>query len=389
MPPLPEHAPVVIVGGGPVGTALALALQGGHASPVLLEARSTAAETDDSRFLALSFGSRLILERLAVWAAIEPHATPIRHVEVTQRGGFGRTELAAGEVGLPALGYVVRYRDLVRALNQAFAPHAHCASGAVVRDVKVARDFAAVDCSIDGESQLVSTSLLALADGGGHLAAKSGFPGSLVRDYHQWAVVAWIELEEGHGHKACERFTPHGPAALLPAESGYSVVLTSPEAESRALAALSDEDFLDRLRAIFGARVAGAFRCSPRVAFPLAMRYAASVVRERVALVGNAAQTLHPVAGQGYNLGLRDAWSLAQVVVHSSAQDLGDRAMLDRYRKARARDRTATILATDSLVRLFSNDMGWLQAARGMGLAMLDFSDAAKHFLMRRMMFGS
>ena len=210
-----------------------------------------------------------------------PHATPIRHDPRVAARRLRPHRARCGGSGLPALGYVVRYRDLVRALNQAFAPHARCASGAVVRDVKVARDFAAVDCSIDGESQLVSTSLLVLADGGGHLAAKSGFPGSLVRDYHQWAVVAWIELDEGHGHKACERFTPHGPARAV---AGTNAVTrscwTSPEAESTALAASSDEDFLDRLRATFGARVAGAFRCSPRVAFPLAMRYAASVVRD-------------------------------------------------------------------------------------------------------------
>ena len=386
VPRLPEHAPVVIVGGGPVGAALALALRGSAAAPLLLEARSTVAETDDSRFLALSFGSRLILERLGAWVAIEPHATPIRHIEVTQHGGFGRTGLTAEEVGLSALGYVVRYRDLMRILAAALDQQA---SGVAVSGISAVRDYAVLDCSVDGEDRCVSTSLVVLADGGGQVAAKGGFAAPRVRDYRQCAVVAWIELGQHHGHRAYERFTPFGPAALLPAENGYSVVLTAPEAESRAIAALSNEDFLARLHKIFGARVTGAMRCSQRAVFPVVLRYAQSVVGDRMVLVGNAAQALHPVAGQGFNLGLRDAWALAQLVRRTSFGAIGDRAMLAEYRGQRARDRSATILATDSLVRIFSNDLQWLQAARGSALATLDFSDAAKHFLMRRMMFGS
>ena len=372
-----------------MGAALALGLQGSHVDPLLLEGRSAPSDSDDTRFLALSFGSRLILERLGVWTSIEREATPIRHIEVTQQGGFGRTELNADELGLVALGYVVRYCDLARILSRALEQRGRSASGVMVTDVKTTHDFAAVDCAVDGQTRLVSASLLVLADGGGSLARKGGLTAPLVRDYRQWAVVAWVRTDVEHGHCAYERFTPSGPAALLPAADGYSVVLTVPQADSEALASGSEADFLDRLRTIFGGRVAGFSRCSPRARFPLTLRYVSAITSERTVLVGNAAQTLHPVAGQGFNLGLRDAWTLAQLALRTSADELGGRAMLSQYRRERARDRASGILVTDSLVRLFSNDTRWLRSARGLGLAMLGFSDGAKHFLMRRMTFGA
>jgi 2-octaprenyl-6-methoxyphenol hydroxylase len=211
----------------------------------------------------------------------------------------------------------------------------------------------------------------------------------LVRDYRQWAVVAWVGVDGGHHNRAYERFTSSGPAALLPAEGGYSVVLTLSEEESTALCVASDAEFLSHLRSVFGERVAALATCTPRSRFPLALRYAESVTSERMVLIGNAAQTLHPVAGQGFNLGLRDAWTLAQLVLQTPTGQVGSRQMLARYHKERARDRTAGIFMTDSLVRLFSNDRPWLRSARGLGLVMLDLSGAPKRFLMRRMMFGS
>lgn len=385
MQPLPEHAALVIAGGGPVGAALAVGLRGSGIEPVLLEANPAPGADDDARFLALSFGSRLILERLGVWAQIEPCSTPIRSIEVSQRGGFGRTELDASDVRLPALGHVVRYRDLARALSDTAGTCARVARGMRVTDVKSLGDFAVIECA-DSSSHAISTPLVALADGGRSLTAQ-GAP--RVRDYRQWAVVAWAHTREGHGNRAYERFTASGPAALLPAAQGYSIVLTLSETEAESLCLATDGVFLAHLQMTFGERARGLCDCSPRSRFPLALRYAESVTAERVALIGNAAQTLHPVAGQGFNLGLRDAWTLAGIVREAPREGLGNRQMLARYRRERARDRTAGILLTDTLVRLFSNERGWLRAARGLGLTMLDLSGAPKRFLMRRMMFGS
>ena len=386
--PLPEHAPLVIVGGGPVGTALAVGLRDSGIEPVLLEA-SPPGLSDDVRFIALSFGSRLILERLGVWARIEPCATPIESIEVSQRAGFGCTELKAREVGLPALGHVVRYRDLSRALAEAARACTSSAQGVSVTDVESLREFAVVTCEGSNGSRLTSTPLVALADGGRSLAAKGAPFAPLVRDYRKWAVVAWARATSGHGQRAYERFTPSGPAALLPADNGYSIVLTLSEADAETLCLASDAAFLAHLEETFGERAAGLGDCTPRARFPLALRYAGSVTGERLALIGNAAQTLHPVAGQGFNLGLRDAWTLARIVRETPRADLGSRGMLARYRRERARDRTSGILFTDALVRLFSNDHQWLRTARGLGLTMLDLSGAPKRFLMRRMMFGA
>lgn len=380
----------MIAGGGPVGAALALALRGSPVDPLLLEAQPAPGATDDSRFLALSFGSRLILERLGVWPQIESCATPIRSIEVSQRGGFGCTVLEAEEVRLPALGHVVRYRELARILADALAAApARCVNGVTVTDVRSIRGLVAVDCEVAGEARLVSASLVALADGGRSLAAKGGSFAPLVRDYRQWAVVAWAHTGSGHGYRAYERFTPSGPAALLPADDGYSIVLTLSEAESERLCLASDAEFFAHLRETFGERAAALTGCTPRARFPLALRYAEAITSEHLVLIGNAAQTLHPVAGQGFNLGLRDAWALARIALDTPLAHLGSRAMLARYRRERARDRTAGILLTDSLVRLFSNDRGWLRSARGLGLTMLDLSGAPKRFLMRRMMFGA
>lgn len=386
MRPLPEHAALVIAGGGPVGAALAVGLRGSGITPLLLEANAAPGADDDARFLALSFGSRLILERLGVWAQIEPCSTPIDSIEVSQRGGFGATQLDAREVGLPALGHVVRYRDLTHALTEAAGACATLARGMRATDLKSLGAFAVIDCEGSAGTYSISAPLVALADGGRSLAAQ-GSP--LVRDYRQWAVVAWARAHGGHRQRAYERFTAAGPAALLPAADGYSIVLTATEMQAEALCRTTEAAFLAHLHATFGERARGLGDCSPRARFPLFLRYAESVTVARAALIGNAAQTLHPVAGQGFNLGLRDAWTLASIVRSTPRAQLGSRDMLMRYRRARARDRTAGILLTDTLVQLFSNDRGWLRVARGLGLTMLDLSGAPKRFLMRRMMFGS
>jgi 2-octaprenyl-6-methoxyphenol hydroxylase len=386
---LPEHASLVIAGGGPVGSALAVGLRDSGIVPLLLESRPAVEAADDARFLALSFGSRLILERLGVWKKIEHCTTPIRSIEVSQREGFGCTELDANELRLPALGYVVRYRDLARVLGAAARQCSASAHGVSVDDVKSLRGFAVVSCEGNDGAGSISTLLVAVADGGRSLTAKGGPFAPLVRDYRQWAVVAWGRATRGHRHRAYERFTSSGPAALLPADDGYSIVLTLSEDEAKTLCLASDAEFLEHLRRTFGDRAADLGECTSRSRFPLALRYAESVTGERLALIGNAAQTLHPVAGQGFNLGLRDAWTLARVVRETPRAQLGSRDMLARYARERARDRTSGILLTDALVRLFSNDRAWMCAARGLGLTMLDLSGGPKRFLMRRMMFGA
>ena len=325
-----ETADVVIIGGGPVGSALALALQPTGWRVVLLEARTAAA--GDSRPLALSYGTRLILERLGVWSALAANATPIRHIHVSQQGGFGRVGLEADEAGLPELGYVIDYSALARELARA-----------------------------------ADTDIL---------------------DYQQCAVTARVVSERPHNNRAYERFTPHGPLALLPDGSGWALVWTTSPTRAQVLCELDSKQFLDELRIEFGSRAGDFISVSGRASYPLKLRRAPRTPLDHAVLIGNASQTLHPVAGQGFNLGLRDAWELAQHALSSTAAP-GSATWLQGYHKRRNVDRGGGIGITHTLVQLFSNDVPPLRMARGLGLALLGCVPPLKNFLVRRMTFGT
>ncbi len=386
-------ADIVIVGGGPVGSALALALRDSRLRIVLLEAR--AAGGGDARPLALSYGSRLILERLGVWPALAATATPIRNIHVSQRGGFGRVGLTAAEAGFPELGYVVDYGRVALALAQAAAATtAQCLTGARVT-ASHSGDPARVEYEYGGVQRELTAALVALADGGA-----AGESTTEAIDYQQCAVTARVVSERPHNNTAYERFTAHGPLALLPdsknegeneaeiEDRGWALVWTTTPDRARQLCAMAPEIFLTELRAAFGGRAGDFIAVSGRVAYPL-QRRRAQAAADHIVLIGNAAQTLHPVAGQGFNLGLRDAWELGEQINSPSAALLGSRAWLDAYQKHRRIDRSAGLGFTHALVELFSNDLLPLRLARGTGLALLGCMPPLKNFLIRRMTFGA
>ena len=380
-----EAADVVIVGGGPVGSALALALRDSGLRIVLLEAR--AAGGSDARPLALSYGSRLILERLGVWPALAATATPIRNIHVSQRGGFGRVGLAAAEAGFPELGYVVDYGRVAQALAQAAAATSvQCLTGARVTATQ-GGDPARVDYEYGGEQRELTAALLALADGGA-----AGESTTEAIDYQQCAVTARVVSERPHNNIAYERFTAHGPLALLPdrknEDEGWALVWTTTPEHARQLCAMAPEFFLTELRAAFGGRTGDFITVNGRGTYPL-QRRRAQAAADHIVLIGNAAQTLHPVAGQGFNLGLRDAWELGEQILASRKNELGSRAWLDAYLKHRRVDRGAGLGFTHALVELFSNDLLPLRLARGTGLALLGCMPPLKNFLIRRMTFGA
>lgn len=376
-----------VIGGGPVGAALALALSGSGISVAVLEAREDPAAAADPRALAISWGSRLILERLGVWARVP--ATAIRSIHVSSKGSFGRAVLGVEECGVPDLGYVVSYRDLYRALHEALA-----ASGAVYLTGSEVSD---VDCSADagrvafhraGEARQVSAQLVVLADGGRLAQTVRGVERS-EREYGQWAVVAEVRTDRPHGNTAWERFTGTGPVALLPQGEGYALVWTTSPEEAQKLIALEDAAFLAGLREHFGGRAGRFTAAGPRAGFPLALRESEARSVPRLALLGNAAHTLHPVAGQGFNLGLRDAWELAELLLRHRGADPGSEALLREFRARRRLDTEGGILFTDSLVCVFSNDLPLLSGARGAALTAFDLVSPAKRFLARRMIFGA
>ncbi len=381
-----EPGEILVVGGGPVGAALALGLDRSGFRVTLLEARAVA--EDDARTLALSYGSRLILERLGAWP-LPAAPTEILHIDVSQRGGFGRVALTAADAGVPALGYVVEYGALQRALTAALAQSgARVERGCTALGVDGDAHQASISVDAAGVQSVRHARLVAIADGGASLA----LAGVRHHDYGQSALVCSVSTGRPHQNRAYERFTRDGPLALLPAGAqGWALVWTARPERVAALVALEAREFCAQLNEMFGYSLGNFTLCGRRQAFPLHLKVAARPVAPRCVLIGNAAQTLHPVAGQGFNLGLRDAYELTRVLAARGAvgTDAGQREVLDAYFAQRRLDRTATILFTDSLIRLFSKDIPFLMPARGLGLAALAALPAARNFVARRMMFGA
>ena len=376
---------VLIVGGGPVGASLALALVGSGLDVLLVEARATAA--GDARTLAVSRGTALMLARLGV-SMDTLAATPIDTIHVSQRGGFGRTVMRAAELNTPALGYVVSYAALSQALAAALpASEVRLTTGAKVSGIRMTAAFAVADVEHENRMHEVNAKLMVLADGG---RSAGQMPGVTIeeRDYRQSAVVAMVSADPAATTIAYERFTPSGPAALLPYRGQYALVWTTSLAEADDLVAMETSVFLDRLRQHFGLCSMRFTDVGPRAMFPLQLRYAKPVTAQRTVLVGNAAQALHPVAGQGFNLGMRDVQALAGILRETGRDAIGSPAMLSRYRSARRMDAGGGIAVTDFLARGFAHDHPLLRAGRGLGLAAMDVLPPVRRWLARKMMFG-
>ena len=378
---------IVIVGGGPIGAAAAIALQASGFDVLVLEARPQKSDSADARTLAISYGSRLIIERLGLWPPVEP-ATPIQSIHVSQRGGFGRTLLRAEEIGLPALGYVIRYSVLQDAFDRALSLlQVAIRTGARAVSMETKGDAVEVGFQTAQSQHQVSARLLIIADGGAGLGLNPG--ATTIREYAQDAVVGLVETSPPHAYRAYERFTPDGPVALLPFQSGYALIWTAQPETAEGLIGLSPATFLDRLQAHFGDRAGRFISITARGRFPLKLRYTADPVTPRAVMLGNAAQSLHPIAGQGFNLGLRDVWELSEIMALHGKADPGSSACLSRYRATRKPDRLRSIGLTHSLVKIFSNDIAPLRAARGAGLSLLDLVPSGKRAFMQRMIFGA
>ena len=332
-----NNQPLVIVGGGPVGLVLALSLQQ-QALPVkVLEARKQGASHQDKRALALSYGSKIILEKLGVWGAIESKATAINTIHVSQRGSLGRTKLNAAEHGLPALGYVVSYGALMQALDATFNAE-NTMYEASARAIRQGAKMAEVDFTFAGEDVTVASPLVVVADGGRSLENMPGIKRE-TKVYGHDALVSKVTSELPHGNVAYERFTATGPMALLPnGERDFSLVWTGEKVGIDRLLALDDATFLDKLHAVFGDRVGRFLTVERRMSFPLIKSQLEANTTPHLVVIGNSAQTMHPVAGQGFNVGLRDAASLVEQLRSTLPLDWGSQTMLNAYAKTRKRD---------------------------------------------------
>lgn len=347
---------VSVRGAGPVGCVLALLLHAAGKSVCLVERKALAGKVP-LRPIALSHASRLILERIGAWRALE--STPIGTIHISQQGAFGRTCLSAADAGVPALGYVVDYGSLLNCLLSA------------VRHSGIPLE------GEPGDARLVV-----------HAEGSSSDSGNVEeKDYRQEAIVVLVTTRPAAEGTAWERFTPEGPLALLPLGGRYCAVWSMRPERAQALCGAPEAEFLAALADAFGRRAGEIVAVGERGRAPVALRVRPSRVGEREAYIGNAAQMLHPVAGQGLNLGLRDAWDLAQVL--HDAQDPGDARVLERFAAMRRLDAMATVRITDFLAGAFLGANPLTGLMRGIGLTALDICLPARRFFARRMIYGT
>jgi len=384
---------VAVVGGGMVGASLAVALAPLGLSVALVEAiahDSEAQPSFDERTTALSNGSRRILETLDVWRGVSSAATPIKKIHVSDQGHFGFARIDAEEQGLDAMGYVLPNRALGRALWERIATTASIRVFCPMQVLEVAPGEPLVRIELidaQGDRRSLQTRLVVAADGM-HSAVRRAFGVEAEsREYDQTAVITTVLPQRFHDHVAYERFTGSGPLALLPLADGKcTLVLTLNRADVDEAMASSDAQFLAELQRRFGFRLGRFLKLGRRIPYPLSLTQAARTSAGRCVIVGNAAQSLHPVAGMGFNLGLRDVACLAELIAENRRQqcpDAGDAALLADYDAWRAADRRAIIAFTDGLVRIFSNPLGVLRRLRNLALLAFDVLPPAKTALSR------
>jgi 2-octaprenyl-6-methoxyphenol hydroxylase len=390
---------ILIVGGGMLGASLACALSEVPYRIAVVEARpygGPGQPSYDERTTALAYGSRRILEGMGLWGALAGWATPIGAIHVSQRGRFGATRLYAREEGVEALGYVVANRELGRALYARLSElrNVTLVAPAEVRDLRVGPGHVTLgivrgDGQRGGDDQELRGALVVAADGRDSVVRQRCGIAVEVRDYGQSAVVANVTPGRPHQGRAYERFTDTGPLALLPMEAGRcALVWTQPQERVAEYLDLSEGAFLAALQERFGYRLGRFERVGARAVYPLALVRATRVVGRRLALLGNAAHSLHPVAGQGFNLGLRDVAALAEILsgCARSGADPGARSVLDRYARGRGRDLARTIAFTDMLARVFTAPVPALGHLLGLGLVALDVCPPARHRFARTSM---
>jgi 2-octaprenyl-6-methoxyphenol hydroxylase len=385
---------VIIIGGGMAGASLACALEGHGLSLALVEARpfrDDAQPSYDDRVLALAHGSVRIFRELGLWQGMRGAAAPIRRIHVSDRGHFGAARMDAASEGVDALGYVIGAREIGHVLNQALGElkDTQVICPASMHSIEVNTAAARVTVEADGETRQLQGRLVVAADGTQSPAREQMHIACKRWEYGQTAIIANVTPDLPHHDVAYERFTDSGPLAMLPmTDERCSLVWTVRHEQVDEVMGWDEATFLRRLQARFGYRLGRIRKAGARHAYPLALIRAEQYVAERMALIGNAAHTLHPVAGQGFNLGIRDVAVLAGVIRRAAraGRDVGDVAVLDEYARWRQGDLKRTVALTDTLVRVFSNPLPPVVAARNLGLLAFDLLPPLKRLLTRQTM---
>lgn len=371
---------VAIVGGGMVGASLAVALDGVGVRTALIEAvphDAAAQPSFDERTTALSNGSRRILTTLGVWADVAAAATPIAKIHVSDQGHFGFARIDAAEQGRKALGHVVPNRALGAALWARLSGRADLDVFCPARLLGIQVGTHAIELNLETDRPCRLSARLVVAADGIESAVREAFGiGVETRDYEQVAIITTVLPRKFHDHVAYERFTPSGPLALLPLSDGRcSLVLTLTPAIAESAMSWTDGQFLSEVQTRFGFRLGRFLKVGRRRAYPLSLSRAERLSAGRCIIVGNAAQGLHPVAGMGFNLGLRDVASLAELIGERRGEL---EAIPAEYATWRAADRREVIAFTDGLVRVFASPWGPVRRLRNLGLLAFDLLPPAK-----------
>jgi len=385
---------IIISGGGLVGASLAHALSGHGLKIAIIEAFLPSVESNpsfDDRAIALSYGSKRILDALGLWEAIKPESQPIKKIHVSDQGHFGFARLDSEEEKVDALGYVVTARHLGKALVPSLSERSDISifCPAKLKQFNVNTDNVDVVIEQDNKESNLKASLLIAADGDKSLIRQQ--LAIEIKDiaYEQSAIVTNVVTQKSHDNVAYERFTQSGPVALLPMTENRNALVYTVDSDKRdETMSLSDEDFLAALQKRFGFRLGRFTQIGRRSSYDLYLKEVQEHIRPRIALIGNAAHTVHPIAGQGFNLGIRDVAVLAEVILDAKAlaQDFGHLDVLSRYANWRSKDQRSVIFATDSLVRLFSNPLSAVKTARNVGILAVDMLPGARHFISRQAM---
>jgi 2-octaprenyl-6-methoxyphenol hydroxylase len=391
-PPRPADLDVAIAGGGLVGASLALALAPLGLRIALVEGVAPGSgghPSFDERTTALANGSVRVFRSLGVWRGMEREATPVRRIHVSDQGRFGVARIDAAGLGLEALGYVVPNRVMGAALWERLhgTPGVQLIAPARVVGTSVEDGMRTLALEGKSGSQELRARLVVAADGSRSIIREQAGVEAEHWAYGQTAIISTMTTQRFHEHVAYERFTPDGPIAVLPLGDGRcGIVWTRRPEEAARLLALPDEQFLAELQAAFGFRLGRLLRIGARQSYELALSRSKRHSAPRLAIVGNAAQAMHPIAGQGFNLGLRDAASLAEVIADARAAgspDVGDEAPLRAYEAWREEDQRRIVAFTDGLVRLFGTPLGLVKGLRGLGLLAFDALPPAKSAMAR------
>jgi len=379
---------LIIVGGGMVGASLAYALKNSPLKIALIEAfnfKTNQQPSYDDRGIALSYGSQRIFASMGLWPQLAAHSTAITDIHISDRGHFGATRLSAKAENVPALGQVILARAMGQVLNQTMAEHDTLDIICPSRVTALKHQTNTVKLTLDDDRQL--TAQLIVAADGANSTIRSLLGLSVTEQaYQQTAITANISTERPHNGRAFERFTEHGPIALLPMpDNRCSLIWTVKTGDETAINLLDDKAFLKQLQSEFGYRLGKFTQVGKRGHFPLKLTQTDHPIQDRIVFVGNAAHNLHPIAGQGFNLGLRDVIALADVL-SDEVNDCGNARLLHDYQQWQQSDQASVIKATDLLVKLFSNNNPLLGHGRSAGLMALDLMPPAKHWLAQKSM---